>query len=102
MEPSVSLHHFVHPSWFDDLGGWGKEENVHLFVKFAEWSFQQFGTRAKLWATFNEPSVRRLIPAWQRCAARSTLHAWGAERCSTPAWQPAAADATLHTSPPLQ
>ena len=65
MEPSVSLHHFVHPAWFDDLGGWGKEENVELFVKFAEWSFQQFGTRAKLWATFNEPSVRRRVPTWQ-------------------------------------
>eukprot|EP00891_Asterochloris_glomerata_P004153 jgi/Astpho2/4153/fgenesh1_pg.00063_%23_126_t len=65
MEPSVSLHHFVHPAWFDDLGGWGKEENVQLFAKFAEWSFQQFGMRAKLWATFNEPSVRRLIPTWQ-------------------------------------
>ena len=67
MDASVSLHHFVHPAWFDDLGGWGKEENVQLFVKFAEWSFQQFGTRAKLWATFNEPSVGRPTPAWQGC-----------------------------------
>lgn len=56
IEPMVVLHHFVHPGWFDDLGGFEKEENIKHFLDFVELAFQRFGTRAKLWATFNEPT----------------------------------------------
>ena len=36
MTPMVTLYHFVHPLWFDDLGGFEKLENVPLFVAFSE------------------------------------------------------------------
>ena len=60
MEPSVSIHHFVHPAWFEALGGWTKEENIELYVNFAVEAFKRFGKHAKLWSSFNEPTVRAL------------------------------------------
>ncbi|DBB17846.1 TPA: hypothetical protein ACH3X3_002865 [Trebouxia sp. C0006] len=57
MEPSVSIHHFVHPQWFEELGGWTKEENIELYVKFAVDAFKRFGKHAKLWSSFNEPTA---------------------------------------------
>lgn len=57
MEPSVSIHHFVHPAWFEALGGWTKEENIDLYVKFAVEAFKRFGKHAETWSSFNEPTV---------------------------------------------
>lgn len=28
LEPMVTLHHFVHPQWFESLGGFEREENI--------------------------------------------------------------------------
>ena len=43
MEPNVTLHWFVHPRWFDELGGWIKSENVRYYVEWAELAFKHFG-----------------------------------------------------------
>lgn len=61
MEPSVSIHHFVHPAWFEEKGGWTKEANIDLFVNFAVEAFKRFGQHAKLWSSFNEPTVLFLL-----------------------------------------
>ena len=61
MEPSVSIHHFVHPAWFEEKGGWTKEANIDLFVNFAVEAFKRFGQHAKLWSSFNEPTVFFLL-----------------------------------------
>jgi beta-glucosidase len=60
LEPNVTLHHFTHPTWFEDLGGFRHEENIPLFVEWAQFMFRTFHKRIKLWATFNEPTVRVL------------------------------------------
>ena len=57
MEPFVTLHHFVHPLWFEKLGGFEKEENIALFVEYSMATFKEFSSRAKFWTTFNEPGV---------------------------------------------
>jgi hypothetical protein len=44
-------------TWFEDLGGFQREENIPLFVAWAEFMFRTFGSRIRMWATFNEPSV---------------------------------------------
>lgn len=62
MEPSVSTHHFVHPAWFDAKGGWTKEANIQLFANFAVEAFKRFGQHARLWSSFNEPTVRFCYP----------------------------------------
>jgi len=36
----VTLHHFVHPTWFERLGGFTKEINILLFVIFAQTAFR--------------------------------------------------------------
>lgn len=32
LEPMVTLHHFVHPAWFEELGGFAKEANIRCVV----------------------------------------------------------------------
>ncbi|KAF6258060.1 glycoside hydrolase superfamily [Scenedesmus sp. NREL 46B-D3] len=56
MTPNATLHHFTHPQWFDELGGFTKAENIPLFVKFAVKAVELFGDQCQLWATFNEPT----------------------------------------------
>ena len=40
LTPCVTLHHFAHPLWFEKLGAFEKEENVHYFVDFAKLAFR--------------------------------------------------------------
>ena len=48
MEANVTLHWFVHPQWFDDLGGWLEAKNIRLFVDWAELAFKHFGEHLEL------------------------------------------------------
>ena len=57
MVPFLTLHHYVHPQWFENIGGFQKEENIRYFVEYAKAAFQEFGNRTRFWATFNEPGV---------------------------------------------
>ena len=34
MQPNVTLHHFVHPQWFEDKGAFTDETNIKYFVDF--------------------------------------------------------------------
>ncbi len=43
MEANVTLHWFVHPRWFDELGGWIESKNVRYYVEWAELAFKHFG-----------------------------------------------------------
>ncbi len=58
MEPMCTLHHFTHPQWFEELGGFANEENIPMFVDYCKRTFETFSKKIKLWATFNEPTVR--------------------------------------------
>ena len=40
MEPLATLHHFVHPQWFEELGAFEKEENVSLFLDWVRTAFE--------------------------------------------------------------
>lgn len=57
MEPFLTLHHFVHPLWFERMGGFEKESNISVFVEYAILAFKEFRSKARFWATFNEPGV---------------------------------------------
>jgi len=43
--------------WFEDLGGFEREENIDIFVQWAIKAVELFGSRILYWATFNEPTV---------------------------------------------
>ena len=46
MEANVTLHWFVHPLWFLQLGAFTKEENIPVFVEWAQLAFKLFGNDA--------------------------------------------------------
>ena len=57
IEPMVTLHHFVHPQWFEEKGGFSNEENQKYFVRFSQKMFGELADQVTWWCTFNEPTV---------------------------------------------
>ena len=57
IEPMVTLHHFSHPIWFEDKGGFANAENVDYWIRFSEKMYSVLGNRVKWWCTINEPAV---------------------------------------------
>jgi beta-glucosidase len=57
IEPMITLHHFTHPIWFEQLGAFEKEENIKHFVEFSKLVFARYNNRVKFWVTLNEPNV---------------------------------------------
>lgn len=57
IQPMITFYHWVHPIWFQKLGGWEKEENIFHFVTFCKEVFGRFGHKVQLWCTINEPTV---------------------------------------------
>ncbi|HRN78199.1 MAG TPA: family 1 glycosylhydrolase [Candidatus Dependentiae bacterium] len=52
--PMITLHHFTHPQWFEERGGFEREENIRYFVRFCERIFMHLQDQVKLWCTINE------------------------------------------------
>jgi beta-glucosidase len=56
IEPIVTLHHFTNPVWFNEKGGWLREDNIGFFLKFVE-AVANALKGVKYWVVFNEPNV---------------------------------------------
>jgi beta-glucosidase len=57
IEPVVTLHHFTHPLWLEELGGFERVENVRHVVAFGERVFREYSDKVRMWCTTNEPEV---------------------------------------------
>lgn len=57
IEPCVTLHHYTHPRWFREQGGWEDPRSVAAFGRYARVVAEALGPRARLWVTLNEPIV---------------------------------------------
>lgn len=57
IEPLVTLHHFSHPLWFEDRGGFLSSDAVERFERWAAFAVEQFGDLCDFWCTMNEPNV---------------------------------------------
>lgn len=57
LTPMITLHHFSHPQWFEELGGFANESQLHHFVRFSEIVFLEYSKKVQLWCTINEPEV---------------------------------------------
>lgn len=57
IRPMVTLHHFTHPIWFEEQGGWLASDAVDRFVRYVEIVVTQMGDLCDLWCTINEPNV---------------------------------------------
>ena len=55
--PVLTLHHFTHPLWFDNLGAFEKEDNISIFVSFCQRVFNEYSGKVDYWCTINEPAV---------------------------------------------
>jgi len=51
------FHHFAHPRWFEQAGGWTTEDNIDAFVDFARRCREAFGPFVYAWNTINEPEL---------------------------------------------
>ena len=57
IEPLVTLHHFSNPTWFEEMGGFEKFENVEYFIEFSRYVVTAFGDLCNQYITINEPNV---------------------------------------------
>ena len=51
----MTLSHYDLPQWVQDEGGFLNRNVVKYFRLYADTVFKEFGSRVKLWITFNEP-----------------------------------------------
>ena len=51
------FHHFAHPIWFEEKGGWLVSDNIPLFLDYCQRCIEHFGEFVAYWNTFNEPAV---------------------------------------------
>ena len=57
IQPMVTLHHFTQPIWWDERGGFEKEENIADWITFCSKMFERLSDRVEWWCTINEPAV---------------------------------------------
>jgi len=55
--PLMTLHHFTHPMWFEEMGGFANPENIPVFLKFVAYAIRTFGDLVEEYVTINEPNV---------------------------------------------
>jgi beta-glucosidase len=58
IQPVVALHHFTHPLWFHEAGGWPAPGSPALFLEYADHVVSRLGDLCDTWITFNEPMVQ--------------------------------------------
>lgn len=57
IRPMPTLHHFSHPSWWEDKGGFADRKNLPEFLSYCEKVFDVLSDRVTVWCTINEPTV---------------------------------------------
>lgn len=57
IKPLVTLHHFSHPQWFEEMGQWTNSKAVYYFNRFAEKVIDSIGHDVNEYCTINEPNV---------------------------------------------
>ncbi len=55
LEPFVTLWHWTHPLWLEDLGGPMNKNFAKYFARYAKVMAENFGDLVKFWVTINEP-----------------------------------------------
>ena len=57
LTPSVTLHHFTHPRWFAEAGGWRNPAAPDLFARYTETILPVLGDDVEWVCTINEPNM---------------------------------------------
>lgn len=57
IEPLITLHHFSHPQWFEEMGQWTNKDSVKYFLRFTKKVIGAIGHDVSEYCTINEPNV---------------------------------------------
>ncbi|MFX4271821.1 glycoside hydrolase family 1 protein [Propionibacteriaceae bacterium Y1685] len=57
IRPLVTLHHFSHPSWFENMGAFEHPDGVLIFLRYVRLVVTELGDLVSDWITINEPNV---------------------------------------------
>lgn len=57
IKPLITLHHFSHPQWFEEIGQWTNKNSANLFLRFTEKVVSEIGNYVNEYCTINEPNV---------------------------------------------
>jgi beta-glucosidase len=57
IRPLVTLHHFSHPLWLEDMEGWENPKVVKYYKRYVEFVVNRLGDLVSDWITINEPNV---------------------------------------------
>jgi beta-glucosidase len=57
IKPLITLHHFSHPLWLEDMGGWENPKAPELFNRYTRFVVENLGDLVSDWITINEPNV---------------------------------------------
>ena len=49
IRPMPTLHHFSHPSWWEEKGGFSDERNLVDFLSYSERVFDALSDRVEVW-----------------------------------------------------
>lgn len=55
IEPMVTLYHWDHPQWVEELGGWQSADTASRLADYASRVVDALGDRVPRWNTLNEP-----------------------------------------------
>lgn len=55
IKPMVTLWHHSFPAWFEDQGGWEKQDSINDYVEYVEYVVEKLNDDVELWITMNEP-----------------------------------------------
>jgi beta-glucosidase len=105
VEPVVTLHHYTHPLWFWEEGGWESAGSIRRFARLAGAVAGAVGGEVRRFVTLNEPIVFLLagyiageIPPGLRCfsaAARAFENLLRAHRAASDAIRERIPDARI-------
>ena len=57
IRPLMTLHHFTHPLWFEDMGGFTSPDSPEIFMNYVRFAIEAFGDLVSEYITINEPNV---------------------------------------------
>ena len=74
----LTLHHFTHPQWFEEKGGFDKRENVDCFIRHLEYLVPKIAGYVDFWNVINEFNNGDSLEGCERKANFLVAHARGA------------------------
>jgi len=57
VEPFVTMWHWTHPVWLEEMGGCENKKFPEYFARYAEVLVKNLGESVRFWITLNEPDV---------------------------------------------